>query len=127
MDLKEPLQDLLNKTTGSAGAILIDNEGEAITYIAKLGVEQLTEISEDERVRLIGAYQRILLRESKRTVEEMRIGNLKNIVVHYETGIVAVRALKEEYALVLIGCQDMLIGQGLFYLNKYAEIIDSDL
>ncbi len=127
MDLKQPLQDLLNRTTGSSGAILIDNEGEAITYLAKEGAAQVSEISEDERVRLIGAYQRILLRESKRTVEEMRIGQLSNIVVRYESGIVAVRALKEEYALVLIGCHEMLIGQGLFYLNKYAEIIDSDL
>ena len=127
MDLKQPLQDLLNRTTGSSGAILIDNQGEAITYLAKPGVKQLTEISEDERVRLIGAYQQILLCESKRTVEEMRIGNLCNIVVRYESGIVAVRALKEEYALVLIGCHEMLIGQGLFYLNKYAEIIDADL
>ena len=127
MDLKQPLQDLLRKTSGSSGAILIDNEGEAITYLAKEGVETLSEISEDERVRLIGAYQRIVLRECKRTVEEMRIGKLSNIVIRYESGIVAVRALKEEYALVLIGGHDMLIGQGLFYLNKYAEIIDSDL
>ncbi len=127
MDLKQPLQELLNKTSGSSGAILIDNEGEAITYLAKEGAVQVSEISEDERVRLIGAYQRILLRESKRTVEEMRIGNLSNIVVRYESGIVAVRALKEEYALVLIGHHDLHIGQGLFYLNKYAEIIDSDL
>ncbi len=127
MDLKQPLQELLRKTSGASGAILIDNEGEAITYLAKEGVETLSEISEDERVRLIGAYQRILLRECKRTVEEMRIGKLSNIVIRYESGIVAVRALKEEYALVLIGCHEMLIGQGLFYLNKYAEIIDSDL
>jgi predicted regulator of Ras-like GTPase activity (Roadblock/LC7/MglB family) len=119
MDLTQPLKDLVGKVPGATGAVLIDNEGEAITHFSAA--------NQDERVRLIGAYHRIWLNDCVKLTQQMRLGKLDHLIQRYETGIVAVKALKDNYALVLIGEREMYLGQGLFHLEAIGRLINEDL
>jgi predicted regulator of Ras-like GTPase activity (Roadblock/LC7/MglB family) len=119
MDLTLPLKTLVAQVPGAVGAVLIDTEGEAITYFSPA--------DETERVRLIGAYHRIWLSDCLALAEQMRLGQLAQMIHRYETGIVLVQALKDNHALVLIGEPEMFVGQGLMFMAQAGEAINEDL
>lgn len=119
MDLTQPLKELVAQVPGAVGAVLMDNEGEAVTYFS--GTDKA------ERIRLIAAYHRIWLSDCLQLVAQMRLGNLDHLVQRYEHGTVLVKALKDNHALVLIGNQEMYVGQGLLYLDKIGAAINEDL
>lgn len=119
MDLTQPLRELVAKVHGAIGAVLIDHEGEAISHFSRDG--------DQERIRLIGAYQRIWLSECSRLVEEMRMGNLKLMIRRYETGTVLVKSLPDNLALVLLGESEMFVGQGIWHLQTTEEALNKDL
>ena len=119
MDLTQPLRELVGKVPGAIGAVLIDDEGEAITHFSAK--------DENQRVRLISAYHRIWLNDYTRLAEQMRLGKLGLMMQHYETGIVVVKALKDKYALILIGENEMFSGQGLLQLERIGSVINEDL
>ncbi len=99
----------------------MDNEGEAVTHFHLEGND------ESERIRLISAYHRIWLSDCQKLTQLMRLGKLDHLIQRYETGTVLVKALKDNYALVLIGERDMFLGQGLLHLDQIAAVIHEDL
>lgn len=119
MDLTQPLKDLVGMVPGAFGAVLIDSEGEAITHFSPM--------NHNERIRLIAAYHRVWLSDCIILAKQMRLGNLNHLIQRYESGLVVVKALKDKYALVLIGEREMILGQGLFYLEKTGKVINEDL
>ena len=119
MDLTQPLKDLVGKVPGAVGAVLIDNEGDAITHFSPT--------NHNERIRLIAAYQRVWLSDCITLAKQMRLGNLDHMIQRYESGLVIVKALKDKYALVLIGERGMILGQGLFHLDEIGKVINDDL
>ena len=119
MDLTHPLKILVANVPGAVGAILIDNEGEAVTYY--------TAQQESERVRLIGAYHRIWLNDCLAINERLRLGQLDHLIQIYEYGMVLVKALPDDHAIALVGEVDMFVGQGLLHLNRTGQIIAEDL
>lgn len=118
MDLTQPLQDLVTQVPGAIGAVLLDNEGEAVTYFSH---------DDDERVRLISAYQRIWLNDCLRLTEQMCLGQLAQLIHRYEAGTVLVQALKDNHALVLIGAPEMFVGQGLLQMAQTGAALNEDL
>ena len=123
MDLTQPLKDLVAKIPGAIGAILIDNEGEAVTYFARPEAAANT----NERIRLIGAYHRIWLRDVLNLTQQFRLGTLDNLIHKYEDGTVLIKALKDNHALILVGSNELLVGQGKLYLNKIGKLLNEDL
>lgn len=121
MDLTQPLKELVVNVSGAIGAVLIDNEGEAITHFNIRGAD------ENERVRLIGAYHRIWLSDCQSLTQKMKLGAMDHLIQRYETGTVIVKSLKGNHALVLIGEKNLFLGQGLLRLNQIAELISEDL
>ena len=119
MDLTQPLKDLVGKVPGAIGAVLIDNEGEAITHFSAN--------DENVRMRLISAYHRIWLNDCLHLTAQMRLGKLELMMQRYETGIVLVKALKDNHALVLIGQSELFLGQGLLHLEIIGSVINEDL
>lgn len=119
MDLTQPLKELVTHVSGAVGAVLIDNEGEAVTYFC--------EQDEMERIRLIGAYHRIWLSDCLALAEQLQLGQLSHLIRRYEFGQVLVKALKDNHAIVLIGTNDLYVGEGLLHLNRVGELIDEDL
>lgn len=122
MDLVLPLKDLVANVPGAAGAVLIDNEGEAITYFSHKGND------ENERIRLIGAYHRIWLTDSQAITQRRHLGTLDQLIQRYDGGTVIIKALKDNYALVLLGCgEKFFLGQAIRRLNEVAALISEDL
>ena len=119
MDLTQPLKDLVAKVPGAIGAVLIDSEGEAITHFSAN--------NENRRVRLISAYHRIWLSDCVQLTAQMRLGKLELMIQRYETGIVLVKALRDNHALVLIGESELFLGQGLLHLEVIGNVINEDL
>lgn len=119
MDLTQPLKDLVGKVLGALGAVLIDSEGEAITHFSAT--------DENARMRLISAYHRIWLSDCLHVTEQMRLGKLELMIQRYETGIVMVKALRDNHALVLIGESELFLGQGLLHLEVIGSLINEDL
>lgn len=122
MDLNQPLQKLVESVPGAISAALIDHEGEAITfYIASESADA------SEQVRLISAYHRIWFRDCVQISRKKNLGKLDHLIQKYESGSVVMKALKDDYAIVLLGTPEMYLGQGIFYLNEICEAINEDL
>ncbi len=90
MDLTEPLKELVANVPGAVGAVLIDNQGEAVTYFSAQ--------DEVERTRLIAAYHRIWLSDCLALTAQLRLGKLAHLIRSYEFGRVLVKALKDDHA-----------------------------
>ncbi|HEX4945742.1 MAG TPA: roadblock/LC7 domain-containing protein [Blastocatellia bacterium] len=121
MDLTQPLKELVAHVANAIGAVLIDGEGEAITYF------NVKDPTENERIQLISAYHRIWLSDCQHIAQQLRIGKLEHLIQRYEGGTVMVKALKDNYALVLIGEREMFFGQGMAQLEQIGKIINEDL
>lgn len=127
MNLTLPLADLVTKVDGAFGAILADSDGEAVTIYAL--PDQIGEscYMGDERIKLIGAYQIITLRACSKLAQQFKTGDVTHLVCHYDTATILIRALKNDYALMLAMQTSSNIGQGMFYLDQTAEVISQDL
>lgn len=119
MDLTEPLKRLVASVPGAVGAVLMDNEGEAVTYFSASG--------KPERIRLIAAYHRIWLNDCLALNERLRLGQFEQLVQVYEHGTVLVKALPNQHALALVGRLEMFVGRGLWQLNQAGKLIAEDL
>lgn len=91
MPYRRILEALLARVAGARSALLLDAQGEVV-----VGAGQL-----DERERLIGAYQGIVLSHARRAAERCGSGSVAFLVARYATGAVVLRPLKDEYYLVL--------------------------
>jgi len=132
MDLRQPLAELVARVPGAFGAILVDKDGEDIVLVAlpdQTGVEgfSLAEMSAEERIKLIGAYHTITLRDCLQLAAEFRLGQTDLLVHRYEAGSILIKAIKGGYALMLVLQPDSVIGRGLFHLNETSKLISEDL
>jgi|GEM_PF-2973440 len=127
MDLTLPLTDLVTKVAGAFGAILVDADGEAVTIFALPDQVGLDCCVGDERIKLIGAYQIITLRACSHLARQFKIGEVQHLVCRYGAAAVLIKALKNNYALVLVMQDSGNIGQGAVYLDQAAEVINQDL
>ena len=119
MDLTQPLKDLVANVPGALGAVLIDNEGDAVTYFCAQ--------DETARIRLISAYHRIWLSDCLTLARQLQLGELAHLIQCYEYGTVLVKALNGNHAIVLIAEIDLYVGQGLFHLDRIGNLINEDL
>jgi predicted regulator of Ras-like GTPase activity (Roadblock/LC7/MglB family) len=127
MNLNLPLADLVTKVDGAFGAMLADSGGEAVVVFSlpdQIGADCYFG---EERIKLIGAYQIITLRACRHLTQQCKTGTVTHLVCHYDTATILIRALKNNYALMLAMQASSNIGQGMFYLDQTAEIINQDL
>jgi len=127
MDLKLPLARLVEKVDGAFGAILADSDGEAVTIFALPDQVGTNGCVGDERIKLIGAYHTITLRDCCQLSQQFNAGAMTHLVCRFEAVTVLIRALKNNYALILAMQTSSNVGQGMLYLDRTAEIINQDL
>jgi predicted regulator of Ras-like GTPase activity (Roadblock/LC7/MglB family) len=127
MNLNLPLADLVSKVDGAFGAILADSDGEAVVVFSLPDQVGADCYLGDERIKLIGAYQTITLRACCKLAQRFKTGAVTHLVCHYEMATILIRALKNDYALMLAMQTSSNIGQGMFYLEETAELISHDL
>ncbi len=127
MDLRLPLAELVTKVNGAFGAILTDSDGEAVSIFALPDQADESPYTGKERLQLIGAYQTITLRSCSRLSQRFNTGTVNYLICRFNSATVLIKALKNNYALMLAMRADSHVGQGMLYLNEIAEIINQDL
>jgi predicted regulator of Ras-like GTPase activity (Roadblock/LC7/MglB family) len=91
MPYQRLLAKLLAAVSGSQAALLLDAQGEVVV---EAGLQ-------DERHRLIAAYQGISLATAQRTSSRYGVGDIGYLVCRYASGSVILRPLKDGYYLVV--------------------------
>jgi len=85
------LDTLVGSVAGARAALLLDGTGEVVI---EAGLR-------DDRQRLIGAYQGIVLSHARKAAQRCDSGGVVFVVARYAGGAVVLRPLKDEYYLVL--------------------------
>lgn len=127
MDLQEPLAELVNNAPGAVGAILVDNDGESVVVYARPAQSNPDGYAGDERIRLIGAYHTISLRDADQLWHRFDYGETDYLVHRYEAGTVITKPLKGGYALMLVLESESYVGRAMLYVNRAATLIGEDL
>lgn len=127
MNLQEPLAELVNRVPGAVGAILMDNDGEAVVIYAPPNQIHTNGYSGEERIKLIAAYHTISLRDTSQFSKQFGLGKVNHLVHRYEAGTVVTKPLNDGYALLLVLESESYVGQGLLYLNQAGVVISEDL
>lgn len=91
MPYRALLQSLVQSVSGACAALMLDSAGELVLQVG----------DEQERHRLIAAYQGIALGSVRRTLERHAAGGLDYMHCRYAAGDVILRPLKDGYFLVL--------------------------
>jgi predicted regulator of Ras-like GTPase activity (Roadblock/LC7/MglB family) len=127
MDLRQPLAELVSRVPGATGAILVDSDGEAVVVYAAPGQRAPDGYTAEERVKLIGAYHMIALRDAEQLSAGFGYGPTKYLVHRYEMGTVVTKPLSGGYALMLVLQGESYVGQGLLHLSRAGKIVSEDL
>jgi predicted regulator of Ras-like GTPase activity (Roadblock/LC7/MglB family) len=98
------LDGLVRDVSGALGALLLDATGEVVVQAG----------ANDERHRLIGAYQGIALQRAQTTHDRLEVGAIDHILCRYASGHVILRPLKDGYYLVMSLSPGANVGQGLW-------------
>jgi predicted regulator of Ras-like GTPase activity (Roadblock/LC7/MglB family) len=113
------LTDLVDGIPGSLGAAFIDNYGEAVQCHAANG--------DEEYMKLMGAYQGIALQTSKGVIEQLEAGAIDYYYASYENVAFLVKALEQNYFLLLALGPAANIGRGIFRVKQAAEAFNREI
>ena len=113
------LTDLVNAIDGSIGAAFIDNYGEAVQCFSTDG--------DDEYIKLMGAYQGIALQTSKSVIEQLEAGSIDYYYSAYENVAFLVKALKQNYFILLALGPRANIGQGIYRVGLAADAFNQEI
>ncbi len=114
MPFQRFLDQLTRDVEGLEGVLLLDAEGEVAF---ESGVQ-------DDRQRLIGAYQGIALAAVRRAMRRHAMGGIRYLICRYEGGQVILRPLKDGYFLVLSLVPGASLAQGLRRSAQTQEQVD---
>ena len=116
----ELLSQLLANVDGAIGAAFIDNYGEAVQMCSMPG-------SDDEYIHLMGAYQGIVLQTSRNVIKQLDAGSIDYYFASYENASFLVKALEENYFLLLTLTPEANIGQGIYRIRRAADAFNSEI
>ena len=116
----ELLSQLVVGVDGALGAAFIDNYGEAVQAIAAPG-------GDEEHLRLMGAYQGIALQTSRNVMRQLEAGAIDYYLASYVNVTFLVKALEENYFLMLALDPEANIGQGIYRIRRAAAAFNSEI
>jgi predicted regulator of Ras-like GTPase activity (Roadblock/LC7/MglB family) len=117
MPYKSLLEDLVRSTPGADGALMLDALGDVVVAAG----------ANDDRHRLIGAYQGIALAIAQRTSVRYSAGDVSHIVCRYSTGSLILRALKDGYYLVMSISEQAPLGHALYRSEVTQDRMNAEL
>jgi predicted regulator of Ras-like GTPase activity (Roadblock/LC7/MglB family) len=112
------LKDLVSAVEGATGAILLENEGEAVRSYAR---------DTGERLRLRGAYVALVLKSCRATAVRGNLGTLICLVVQYAGSSFVVHEIDRDCFLMLELSPSANIGQALFRLKPAVESLRAEI
>jgi predicted regulator of Ras-like GTPase activity (Roadblock/LC7/MglB family) len=117
---KEVLQDMVNRTEGCLGAMIMGTDGIAVEKVWK---SQATEANLDVAM----AEYTSLLRNAKRTNDEMGFGKLHEFNLVSESGIFILRFVSQDYFIALALAPEGNFGRGRFELRRAELLLEKEL
>lgn len=106
MPFKAILKNLVEKTPGATGAILLDWEGEAVAYFST---------SLDLDLPIIGAHKGIILNLTRDALLNLNQTNsIKTIAISTELARIALATVKEGYYLIVTVEKSKPLGKAFF-------------
>ena len=121
--MAEPFTQLLNELVrtvdGAVGAAFIDSYGEAVQCVSANG--------DDDYVKLMGAYQGISLGTSRTIASQLEAGEIDYCFTAYENASFLVKALDNDYFLLLVLSPDANVGKGVYDVRKVADAFNKEM
>lgn len=119
MPFKAILKNLVEKTPGATGAILLDWEGEAVADFSKVP---------DMDMPAIGAHKGIILNLARDAMLNIKQANgVKTIAISTERAGVALSTIKEGYYLVVTVEKNKPFGMVFFESKKAIKDIEKEM
>ncbi|GAM07835.1 hypothetical protein OR1_00104 [Geobacter sp. OR-1] len=114
MSFRERLKNIVEQVDGAIGALIMGYDGIPIDECI------LPDVSLD--VQLLAVEYATLLKEIKRTVDVLKTGGMEEVSISTGELRVVIRALNEEFFLVLLMVKDGNFGLGRYLLRLNASV-----
>jgi len=115
---RDILKGAVDGVPGATGAIFADWEGESVEHYFN---------GADDDIKLVGAYQGILLNLVKSAAENVGLGEVNEVMLVTEGAKVMARSLKDGYFLVMLLETGTNSGLAKRALRATAELIDEEI
>ena len=120
MPFRQILNELLETTEGSLGAMFLDYEGETVELLTHRNLK-----SDD--LKIVGAYQGIFLTQLRRICQDMFIGDPRRFKIEFEGTKVLSCDLKDGYYVVLLVGHDAIEGLAWHRLDHCREMLLAEM
>ena len=108
---KDLLEDIIGRTEGSLGALIMGTDGIAVEKV-------ISEAGSDANLDVAAAEFTSLVRSARRAGTDTGLGGLRELVVALETAVLVMRSLSRDYFVVLAIKPEGNLGRGRFELRK---------
>jgi predicted regulator of Ras-like GTPase activity (Roadblock/LC7/MglB family) len=108
---KEMLEDIIGRTEGSLGALIMGTDGIAVEKV-------FGEAGMDANLDVAAAEFTSLVRSAQRAGTDTGLGGLRELVVSLESAILVMRLLSRDYFVVLALNSQGNLGRARFELRK---------
>lgn len=106
---KEALRDVVEGTEGALAGLLMDTDGIAVDSYARDGV--------DLDIQLVGMHISSILKDIRRTAEELDTGGMREVSIQSEKVTTLVRTVTPEYYVAIAMSAEGNYGKGRFLLR----------
>ncbi len=120
MMFKEVLHEIVNRTEGCLGVVIMGTDGIPVEKVWKpAGTEANLDIAMAEYTSL--------LRNAKRTNLEMGLGQLQEFTLSSESGIFILRFVSEDYFVAMVISPEGNFGRGRYELRRAELLLEKEL
>lgn len=109
---------LVSAVKGAEGAIILDEEGEAVQWISR---------SNEERLRLRAAYLAVVLRASSVLRRQIGLGPMRGLVLCYEGASFVIEELDRGYYVILELGPAANIGEARYRMEDIAARLRDEI
>jgi predicted regulator of Ras-like GTPase activity (Roadblock/LC7/MglB family) len=119
MSFREILKNLVEQVDGGQGAVIMGYDGIPIDEYIKEDVPL--------DVQLLSVEYATLLKEIKRTIDVLKTGDMEEISITTGLSRVLVRAVNQEFFIVLVLDKEGNFGKGRYLLKRDAPKVGEEL
>jgi predicted regulator of Ras-like GTPase activity (Roadblock/LC7/MglB family) len=116
---KSILQDLVQSTSGSTGAILIDWEGEAVEFYSPA--------ADEFDIKILGAHQNIIFNRIREIRFRVPTQSVREAVITTDRQHLIVGAVGADYTLVATLERNSLVGPALVRVRRAVGLLEKEI
>lgn len=118
---REVLHDVMRRTEGCLGALIMGTDGIVVEKVWQIGAVAETNLE------VAAAEFAALVKNARRTGGEMRLGNLLEMTFTGEGGIFILRFVSEDYFVAAILSPDGNFGRARYELRRAELLLEKEL